>query len=370
MDTRHLKGEFGLEIQSYVERAHAKSITPSGRSMLAMLSRRYRVDRVRGVTVTQQTLLAVNLEGFTYSQMVNFKEKVEYILNGMPPEAWPADNTLFSWFYSKIKSSRGMQRIIDKVKDSKEKSKMRTFAWLWEQFSDHIAELREDQNERDFREAMLRSSQVRATPAIPPPLTTTNPKSTPAGPIVPPPKKPNPKKPPGPPAKPKGKGKGNGFKGKGKGKGKGGNDAKPSPPPPKQGNDGAKAKPTVPCIFYPKGTCNRGTDCPFAHEAKATPAKQSGSKAAAKTSAAVAFVLPSAAPARATSPKSHAGNFATRSHVMTGLNAFWRTLTCWATVLSTVWFPLIFYSCSCYPCLAVYAGRYPHGFPRWDHLWA
>ena len=50
-----------------------------------MSSRRFRVDRVRGVTVTQQTLLAVSLEGYSYKQMIALKEKVEHILNGMPP---------------------------------------------------------------------------------------------------------------------------------------------------------------------------------------------------------------------------------------------------------------------------------------------
>ena len=49
-----------------------------------------------------------------------------------------------------------MQRIIDKVKDSPQTSRRRTFGWLWEQFSDHLAELREDANERDFKEAMLK----------------------------------------------------------------------------------------------------------------------------------------------------------------------------------------------------------------------
>ena len=128
------------------------------RAMLAMLSRRFRVDRVRGVTVTQQTLLAVGLDGYSYNQMIAFKEKVEYILNGMPPESWPSDTTLFSWFYGKIKASRGMQRIVDKVKDSAPSSNMRSFSWLWEQFSDYLAELRENQNERDFREAMMKET--------------------------------------------------------------------------------------------------------------------------------------------------------------------------------------------------------------------
>ena len=161
-EARYMKGGFGLEIQSYIERAHAHGITPSGRAMLAMLSRRFRVDRVRGVTVTQPTLLAVSLDGYSYNQMIAFKEKVEYILNGMPPESWPSDTTLFSWFYGKIKASRGTQRIVDKIKDSAPGSNMRSFSWLWEQFSDYVAELREDQNERDFREAMMKETATAA----------------------------------------------------------------------------------------------------------------------------------------------------------------------------------------------------------------
>ena len=127
--------------------------------MLAMLSRRFRVDRVRGVTVTQQALLAVTLDRFSYNQMQTFKERVEYILNGIAPEHWPSDATLFSWFYAKIKTSRGMQRIIDKIKDSSPTSRRRTFGWLWEQFSDHLAELRGDASKRDFREAMLKETE-------------------------------------------------------------------------------------------------------------------------------------------------------------------------------------------------------------------
>ena len=115
-----------------------------------------------------------------------------------------------------------MQRIVDKIKDSAPGSNMRSFSWLWEQFSDYLAELREDQNERDFREAMMKetarfdpkaakekakqttaaAAKANAAPAVPPPL----------------PKKKQP--PPSPPAKQEGDGKGEG-KGKGKGKGKG-----------------------------------------------------------------------------------------------------------------------------------------------------
>jgi hypothetical protein len=81
-----------------------------------------------------------------------------------------------------------------------------------------------------------------------------------------------------PKAKPKAKPKTSdeGSKGAGSGKGDGKGKGKPK----------AKAS-KVPCLFYPKGTCNRGDQCPFLHEPKAA-AKP---KAVATAKATVAFVV-------------------------------------------------------------------------------
>ena len=287
-------------------------VSPSGRAMIAMLSRRFRVDRVRGVTVTQQTLLAVTLDGFSYNQMQTFKERVEYILNGIAPEHWPSDATLFSWFYAKIKSSRGMQGIIDKVKDSSPTSRRRTFGWLWEQFSDHLAELREDANERDFKEAMLKETEGKGNrpPAKPKgheayAKTKANATAVPAKDATVPaaPGKP-PKGTPKGGNKPKGQPSGAKSPGKGSPKGdkpKGGKGAKgtSNPPPPKASpnatpkeNAAPAAKEKAPCLFYPKGTCNRGPNCPFAHVGSGNTASKAGAAAKATVAATVASVLP------------------------------------------------------------------------------
>ena len=119
---KHLKGEFGVSAQAFVERAHAIGVLPSGRALLAMLSKRFRVDRIRGATVSQQTLLAIQLEGFSQQHLQTFRERVEFCLNGFSPDAWPAENTMFSWLYAKLKHCRLLSRSIDKIKDSSQGS--------------------------------------------------------------------------------------------------------------------------------------------------------------------------------------------------------------------------------------------------------
>ena len=77
-----------------------------------------------------------------------------------------------------------------------------------------------------------------------------------------------------------------------------GTPVKPLPPNPKQApTDGAKAPPAVksktPCLFFPKGTSNRGPSCPFAHVDPKPSAP--GAAAKATVAATVAAILPHAA---------------------------------------------------------------------------
>lgn len=154
-----------------------------------------------------------------------------------------------------------------------------TFEWLFGKLKATLYELREDTNEEAIRKSLHLNEgkgkgkgkvKPKAAPAVQKDETPT------ALPV-------NPKR----KARPKGdKDNPKGSKGKGKGDKppKGG-----SPPvPPKAKADGppSKAKPkdnrdksTVPCLFFPKGTCNRGDSCPFSHEGPAAKAKP---KAAAK----------------------------------------------------------------------------------------
>ena len=347
-DTKHLKGEFGVSAQAYVERAHSLGILPSGRALLAMLSRRFRVDKVRGATVSQQTLLAIPLEGYSQQNLQTFREHVKFCLNGFAPKSWPSEFTMFSWLYAKLKHCRLLSRAIDKVKDAKAGSTKRTFSWLWTQLVELLDELREGANEASIRDALIKP-KVKGTPA---PKKDDVPKSEPPTPAN-----------PAPPSKPKKEGngaKGKEGKGKGdnKGKGKAGNPKQPSGKPKAPGGGKGKdtkgegkgngktqtPKATVPCLFFPKGTCNRGENCPFSHEVsntKAPATKAQGASAAAKSSAAaVALMLPTTAQG-----SSVAGTSATPSSTSfwkrSGISSFFHTLAGWFTVLSSVCSPAV-----------------------------
>ncbi|CAE6921679.1 RE1 [Symbiodinium sp. CCMP2592] len=217
------------------------------------------------------------LTRYSPAHLTTFKERVEYMLNGMLESEWPSEETLFQFAYGRLKPYRGLARVIERIKESPKGSPKRSFSWIWSKLTEHLHELKEDQNEQSIREALLGKTtkpQEKATPAKPP--------------------------------------------------------AK------------AGAKATIPCKFYAQGNCNRGTACPFSHEApKAGPpkAKPTAANTKANAAATVALVLPSSAKAHSPSKASTVkhGWFARAFRVLCSyFSCVSPELACPATVTSTV----------------------------------
>ena len=296
-DTKHLKSEIGMSYQSYIERCQMAGRSPKGRFMIWLLAQQFRLDMQRGANLTEQSLLELECESFTYNGLKAFIEKIEYVLNAIPFEHQPSERTKFTWLFGRVKKCRMIQRHIDRVKDSSPDSHRRSFDWLFDKLKTALWEIREDQNEESIRAALQPKGKPQPNPKSALAASTDSKgdksgggkgttkeeetKGLPGHPI------------PKPKPKPKVKAKADGAKGadaekgKGKGKGKGDKQKKGDKDQPK-----APAKATVECLFFPKGTCNRGDSCPFVHNPTKPPAK--AKPAATAKPAAVAFVVGSA----------------------------------------------------------------------------
>ena len=188
-----------------------------------------------------------------------------------------------------------MPRFIDRVKDAREGSHIRTWDWLYGKLKTVVVELREDINEELVCRAL--------SPEKPKPKAKGDGKGKAvvatgeqgaddqkAQNVM-----------PNPTAKPGAKQKGGNPKGGGKGKEGGSKDqpkvnptskskAPGGTPKPKPKPKAEAGKPTVKCLFYPN--CNRGDSCPFLHEG-APKAKAESKASPAKASAKVALLTSS-----------------------------------------------------------------------------
>ena len=276
MEPKHLRGELGLQFQAYAEKEQMRGRAPLGRVLLNMVARRFFLDLSRGANLTQQSLLELDIGSYTYEGLRTFVDRIEFVLNSIPPELQPSELTRYTWLYSRLKKVRMMQRHIDRIKDSRQNSHVRCWEWLFNKLKTTLLEMKEDQNEESIRTAL--QSQAKAKPKPKGTVAQTGEgeeaSQSAAAAKAKPKAKPKPKPSNSPKGSSKGKDDGQGAPSKSdsKGKGTGKDDAKGK----------AKPKPdtkSVPCIFWPKGTCNRGSECPFYHDPKVAP---KASAAAAK----------------------------------------------------------------------------------------
>ena len=296
-EPKHLRGDLGVQFQAYVEQCQQNRVSPKGRFMLQLIARRFQLDLNRGANLTQQSLLELTLESYSADALAKFIERIELVLNSIPPSHQPSELTKFTWLFSRLKPCRAMQRFIDRIKDAREGSHVRTWDWLYGKLKTIVVELREDINEESVRRAL--------SPEKPKPKA----KGEGKGKAVTATGEPSADDQktqhamPNPTAEPGAKQKGGNPKGGGKGKGggsKGQTKADPSSKSkapggtPKPKPKAEAGKPTVKCLFYPN--CNRGDSCPFLHEgapkgkveSKAVPAK-APAKAAVATLLASSF---------------------------------------------------------------------------------
>ena len=165
-DTKHLKSEIGMSYQSYIERCQMAGRSPKGRFMIWLLAQQFRLDLQRGANLTEQSLLELECENFTYNGLKAFIEKIEYVLNAIPFEHQPSERTKFTWLFGRVKKCRMIQRHIDRVKDSSPDSHRRSFEWLFDKLKTALWEIREDQNEESIRAALQPKGKASTKPKV------------------------------------------------------------------------------------------------------------------------------------------------------------------------------------------------------------
>ena len=153
-DPKHLSNELGMQLQAYIEGCQLQYTAPRGRVLRNMVSQRFFLDQRRGANLTEQALLGLQIDAFTYQSLLAFANRAEYILNSIPHEHQPSEQTKFTWLFGRLKKCRLLQRHIDRVKDAREGSRVRTWDWLFSKLKTLLAELREDANETAIKDAL------------------------------------------------------------------------------------------------------------------------------------------------------------------------------------------------------------------------
>ena len=291
-----LKGYFGPRIQAYLEETMLSGIGLRGRYILNMVIREFDLDSALGGIISSVELFQLpSPDNDNISSLIHFRDKIQFILGQLPISEKPSEDILSKWLFERLRKVKCLHLVIDRIKESGVGAVERTFDYLWNRVQKAIAESQHERNLTSIQENLRKGPVTRKPGAVA--------QEDPKG---------------------KGKGKKGGDKGKGKGKGKGKESDKKGKKGNGKTNDAAKGGKTKTgdkgnknngesasgsgdastkegvCIFWPKGLCRRGDECPYKHEgqapkAKAAPAVKPPKAAVALVGAAVLGVAASSA---------------------------------------------------------------------------
>lgn len=204
----------------------------SGRVMLAMIARRSKINRRRGIALSQASLVNIPLAGFKFHEVLQFTKRVEYVLSGLRRSELPSHETMFGRLFQKFKAWRPIERHVEGIKASHLGTRLRQWRFLRRKVKSTRSDHFEDANAAsvDHGLSQLGGARPKAAGAAAP-VDGNVPRAA-APPQKKPEKKPTLRKPP-----PKKAGTGN-------------------PPKVKASDMTAAQKAKTPCIFHAQSRCN------------------------------------------------------------------------------------------------------------------
>ena len=284
---------FALHFRTIQETAQKLGRQPKGRQLLWVIFERYKMERDRGVALTQNHLLNLKMSGSDVKALEDFRNKFDFIAQALEVTDRPSDTAIRSLLFEQLKSHPKMQLTIDKFRNASSSSSKRTWNWLYEKLVEAI-EIHQLEENTVSIEKSLANIGNKETPAAPakgkdkekPSKEKSSKESKPSKPDKP--DKPKDKKSdkPSKESKPskedvnvaaaKGKGKGNGEK-----------------PKKDKDKDKEKDKKKQPCMYYGYDSCSKGKDCPYLHDPnnKYQGPKPKGLEKGSSSSAGAATVL-------------------------------------------------------------------------------
>ena len=158
---------FALHFQTIQETAQKLGREPKGQQLMWVIFERYKMDRDRGVALTQNHLLNLKMNGPDVNALEDFRNKLDFIAQAMELKDRPSDTAIRSLLFEQLKSHPKMQLTIDKFRNASSSSSKKTWTWLYEKMvvAIEIHQLEENTVSIDKSLANIGTKETPAAPA-------------------------------------------------------------------------------------------------------------------------------------------------------------------------------------------------------------
>jgi len=155
MRSRNLMSSmFGTNFATYAEWCQRHGSSPRGRTLIAMVCIRFRLDRNRGKLLNTMHLFRIQLASYKNDDIKNFMANVRFVLAGLNVSELQDHNLLFEWLFNKFRNWKAIEDKIEIIKSAREGSSRRTWNYLWAAINTHIANRDEDDNCAQLEQAL------------------------------------------------------------------------------------------------------------------------------------------------------------------------------------------------------------------------
>ena len=151
---------FQLEFQSIQEKSRLQKRHPSGLVLLQRITKKFFLEKERGMALNSQHLLALKPAGNEIKDLESFRDKALYVLSGLDEEEQLNEGMLRSWLYEALKKVPAMQLKIEKFREAPPKDPIRTFDWLWSKLGETLDEAQHDTNSSSILSSLTGGRQV------------------------------------------------------------------------------------------------------------------------------------------------------------------------------------------------------------------
>ena len=118
VNPEHLRSQFGVRFNAYLETCELQHEEIRGRVMLNVISREFDTDRNTGAIVTALELYNLPPPQDNIVALRQWHDKVNYVRNQIGPQDQPEPRLLAKWLYDRLKKHPAMRRHVDKVRDA------------------------------------------------------------------------------------------------------------------------------------------------------------------------------------------------------------------------------------------------------------
>ena len=107
-------GRFGVDFQASQERSVRQGMQVHGHVLLGRICQKFRLDEERGMSLSQQHLLALKPQGVEIKDLEVFRDRVDFVLSSLETSEYPNEAILRSWLYECLKNVPTLALQIDK----------------------------------------------------------------------------------------------------------------------------------------------------------------------------------------------------------------------------------------------------------------